>query len=92
MPVGKVSPRQSPSDRYHEARRLGDLFVPLYRPRVGATGRCAGLQHVHSILPIESNAENGGESFSETLILTVCVILKILEEPGTIGKVLRFPT
>ena len=58
----------------------------------GVTGGCAGLQHVHLISSIENQAKNGGESLDGDLYITGGVIFKILEEPGTTGKVLRFPT
>src|SRR5439155_26769445 len=46
-------------DSYHFARKGH-----------GVTGRCAGLQHVHSIFSIENHAENGGESLSENADMT----------------------
>src|ERR1700693_1884168 len=39
--------------------------------RVRATVRCTHLQHVHSMLAVESNADNGGESFSDNPYISV---------------------
>jgi hypothetical protein len=36
---------------------------------------------------IKSKAKNGSESFDRRLFLAACVIFKILNEPGAIGKI-----